>query len=200
MAASRGGGGFPKASDLGARRGGSGAWRLQSSLKRGRRGDSLPGTGGAQCSASPPMFKATAPLSLGAEMGFSVGVMDMQIGLNVSTRPSKGKIPLLSLTAMSFLPPAALSSELCLCRTATSGLKLTYVVAERVLLATLSTRQSEALKLFYFIFPFKTPLEHLCTINHSRSPHTSPGNRFSSSLAPCLQPCHRKHSIPASRE
>lgn len=37
------------------------------------------------------IFKAAAPLSLSAMMGFSVGVMDMQIGLNVSTRPSKGK-------------------------------------------------------------------------------------------------------------
>lgn len=39
----------------------------------------------------PAIFKPTAPLSLTAGMGFSVGIMDMQIGLNVSTRPSKGK-------------------------------------------------------------------------------------------------------------
>lgn len=43
-----------------------------------------------QCS-SPAIFKPMAPLSLSAELRFSVGVMDMQIGLNVSTRPSKGK-------------------------------------------------------------------------------------------------------------
>lgn len=39
----------------------------------------------------PTLFKPTAPLSPCAEMGFCVGVMDRQIGLNVSTRPSKEK-------------------------------------------------------------------------------------------------------------
>lgn len=39
----------------------------------------------------PVIFKPTAPLSLSAEMGFSVGIMDMQISPNVSTRPSKCK-------------------------------------------------------------------------------------------------------------
>lgn len=37
------------------------------------------------------LFKATASVSLSAEMGSSAGIMDIQIGLNVSTRPSKGK-------------------------------------------------------------------------------------------------------------